>query len=853
MTLPVGQSTVERDIAKVKVQSIHAGVVAPDFEAKTLDGKPFKLSELRGKVVFIDFWATWCGPCVAELPKVKKLYEEFGGDNFVVVGISFDKDAETAQKFASARELPWIQIWAEKADKGPIANLYGVGGIPAKFLIGPDGKVIERDLRGEALAAAVGRHVRNVSGSGPVAAASDDDEVEGPSGGGGSVLGGFLAGLLRAGGAVPGEPLPEESPEARAVLDATLAHYRALKSYRDSYCYEARLEQKGRPLEEGRIDGTLASADGRIAVKWDYTHAYSDGEEVKWYWPSRGRWSYTAPSMTTAEALGGAPWSLSREPVGGGHPLAAVLAGGEDGDEYLPIVVVTGVQPAEREGRAGRLLSGRFRLDRLEHGSMLPFEAFIDGERQLFEEFRLDYTEGYRAVLRQSYERDPEAVEKAEIVITLRDVETDAEIPDDTFVPNAPGTRVYDPYYWTCSDEIAQPDKLLGQRAPALIGTTFDGGRFDLAAEHGKVVVVAFWATWMPQAEPLLREMQRLAADSAANVCFVGVNGNGAAGEAIMRQTVERCGVRFPQISDAEHGIAEEWHVTCLPLVYVVDSAGQVKAVFPTWTEDVRTALADCVGKLAAGETITAASFDEDEGLGMAITAPDEPGGNARVNLEESMMFSGSRWNMSEQDVDGDGEVELIFPDYQGGVSILKPSTGVVQKLRLPGLEGADVQAVRGVPVDGEVCWLCTAARYTTFDGSRMRMLLCLYSPRGELLWKLEPTLGPGVQGQAEAVGGDFDGDGRVEYVVGLALYVREQVDESSFRSTETGGRLIWIDDDGQVIADRKLDDQVSLLYAVPAPPGERATVLCVNGSQMERYTLLPESSEGEEVVSPVP
>jgi peroxiredoxin len=144
-----------RDIGKIKVRWVQAGIVAPEFEARTLDDQPFKLSELKGKVLLLDFWATWCAPCVAELPNVKAAYEKYKADGFEVVGVSFDKHAETAKKFVASKQLAWTQVWAEKADDGPIANLYGVGGIPATFLIGPDGKVIERDLRGDALTKAI--------------------------------------------------------------------------------------------------------------------------------------------------------------------------------------------------------------------------------------------------------------------------------------------------------------------------------------------------------------------------------------------------------------------------------------------------------------------------------------------------------------------------------------------------------------------------------------------------------------------------------------------------------------------------------------------------------------------------
>ena len=843
--LPVGQSTVERDIAKVKVRSVHAGVAAPDFEATTLDGKPFKLSELRGKVVLIDFWATWCGPCVAELPNVKKLHEQFGGEHFEVVGVSFDRDAATARKFVGARQLPWTQIWAEKADEGPIADIYGVGGIPATFLIGADGKVIERDMRGEVLTAAVGREVRKLAGGG--------GDTPGQSS---SLLVGLVRSLLQTGGAKPPPDLPHESPEARKVLDATLARYSKLKSYRDSFSCVAQLKQKNESPEEGQINGSLAWAEDCIASRSDVLDVYCDGREVTYYWPEVRRYVRQDRAGDLAEALCGLEWSPFGSQTAGVHTLAVMLAeraASKDDAENLPILVVTGVQAAARDGRAGRTLSGRFRFDGLEQGEALPFEAFIDDQRQLFEEFRLDYTEAHKAALRESYEGDPEAVERAEIVITLRDIELDEKIADDVFVLNAPGAQEYDMYSGTRSAEVPQPEKLLGKRAPTLAGTALDGARFDLSAERGKTAVVVFWATWAPQAEMVLREVQSLAATESPTVCFVGVSRNGTAGDTRVRQVIESSGARYPQLSDTSGDLADAWDVAYLPLVYVVNAEGRVQAMFPSWSDDTRQKLADCLGGLADGaprEAESAGGRSKDKGGGLLLKCEGEPVGDDRISVEQMDSVMASRWNMSEQDVDGDGEPELIFPDWQGGITIVKPSTGNVRRLSLPGLEGAGVQSVQGIRIDGETCWLCSGSRYS-YVGTSQRTVLCLYSPRGELLWKFQPDVDDDVESQTQAVAGDLDGDGRVEFVIGLTTYTRSQTGENSYVLNGMNGQLVWLDHSGRRIADRQLSNQVEMLYVASAPPGEPATLLCFSGGQLARYRLEPEEPAKETAATP--
>ena len=162
LELPTGISKLTHDIKDVKLLGVFVGGDAPEFEAPTLDDAKIRLSDFRGKVVLIDFWATWCTPCVAELPNVKKAYERFAGDGFVVISVSFDKDGATAKKYANKNGLTWPQVWIKGADKSPLAKLYGVSGIPATFLIGPDGKVAAKNLRGEKLISTVEREIRKL-------------------------------------------------------------------------------------------------------------------------------------------------------------------------------------------------------------------------------------------------------------------------------------------------------------------------------------------------------------------------------------------------------------------------------------------------------------------------------------------------------------------------------------------------------------------------------------------------------------------------------------------------------------------------------------------------------------------
>ena len=120
-------------------KALRIGDPVPPFSLQTLDGKTLSITSLRGKVVLLDFWATWCGPCRQAMPELKDLLQKNTGKPLVVISVSADETPDAPAKFARANGMTWIQAWDGQGKV--IGGVFGAGSLPSYVVIDADGRI----------------------------------------------------------------------------------------------------------------------------------------------------------------------------------------------------------------------------------------------------------------------------------------------------------------------------------------------------------------------------------------------------------------------------------------------------------------------------------------------------------------------------------------------------------------------------------------------------------------------------------------------------------------------------------------------------------------------------------------
>lgn len=140
-----------------ELEDLADGRAAPAFEGMTLEGKPLTLASFEGKVVLIDFWASWCEPCVDQVKDLQRAWRRYHDRGFEIIGVSLDDDLDAARQFVEDNQVRWPNVASGQGMLDPVAEKYSVQTIPTSYLVGRDGKIVARGLSGDAIGSGIAR------------------------------------------------------------------------------------------------------------------------------------------------------------------------------------------------------------------------------------------------------------------------------------------------------------------------------------------------------------------------------------------------------------------------------------------------------------------------------------------------------------------------------------------------------------------------------------------------------------------------------------------------------------------------------------------------------------------------
>jgi thiol-disulfide isomerase/thioredoxin len=150
--------------------------LAPAFEATTIDGKTVSLDDLQGKVVLIDFWATWCGPCREALPGIQRIAQKFAGQPLVVLSVSLDSDDAKWKSFVAEHKMTWLQT-RDGGFEGSLSHQFGVHAIPQTFTIDADGVLQDQHIGDAAIEGKIKKLVAQAQQMRPAVPATEEAKL----------------------------------------------------------------------------------------------------------------------------------------------------------------------------------------------------------------------------------------------------------------------------------------------------------------------------------------------------------------------------------------------------------------------------------------------------------------------------------------------------------------------------------------------------------------------------------------------------------------------------------------------------------------------------------------------------
>ena len=558
------------------------GLVGQPFvvEGVLLDGQPFDWSAYAGKVVLVDFWATWCQPCIEEMPNIRKNYELFKGQGFEVVGVNLDTEIGSVKEFLSLQELPWTSVTSQEVLGGkvdaedpsafaklPMAAKCGINGIPFLVLVGKDGKVDSLHVRGPKLQTRLTQLLGEPPAATPTEVPVDPTAPAKP------------AAEEKPAEEKPAEKPAEEKPAAEkpaeggaSIRRGAISPVAAMFAQAILTAEDAPAEKKEPPpaAEDPAINPYKAKPGLSTAQLIDYIERMFDKPKS-----IRAREGFTEAVVDACDRI------ISADPPA---KEAEYFVACESKCEALHRKACTGNEACDKQ-----LMEFVEKLKADERPRIARQVDFFTRERKVLDaaELPLDQVPALLKELQEYYAKEKlEArhLRMASSTVALINRLEDGDKREEHFVSFG-GT------FAKASDkELARYGKKLAKKPGStesdlvgkpleLVGTTHKGANFVWDSYRGKVVIVDFWATWCG---PCVREMPNVKAfydkNAARGFDIVGISLD--KDQEALAQFIEENQIGWETIAgDETQDLAAKYGVRGIPTLMLVDRDGKVVGV----------------------------------------------------------------------------------------------------------------------------------------------------------------------------------------------------------------------------------------------------------------------------------
>jgi outer membrane lipoprotein-sorting protein/peroxiredoxin len=422
------------------------GATPYELKAKDLNGKTHSWDEYKGKVVLLDFWATWCGPCIGELPNVLKNYATYNPKGFEIIGVSLDTDAKALENFVKTRDLKYVNLFDNKGWDAEDGKNYGVRAIPFTLLIGKDGKIAAVNPRGEklepAIKAALAQLPAGAENTGTATPAVAATPATAPI------------------AATPAANDAAFDPAARALLSESAKAYADLSGL--SMHFVSYNENGGKTSS---INGDMAFSrpdKARTTFNMGKTGVTLVSDGSKFYMqgtPTSYRVNDVQPGTAIASTISGIP-SIA------GVPLSMLV----DGKNPLDI-------PFPKWNSASLLEDNGVKLTLdMKNGPSYDFRLYLDPTDKLLRRVEVFITN---------------KGEKNTNLTSFTSIKANPQFASDTFAYSPPaGVKL------AVDPPMYDPKLVVGAKPYVLKGKDLNGKGVSWNQYKGKVVLLDFWATW---------------------------------------------------------------------------------------------------------------------------------------------------------------------------------------------------------------------------------------------------------------------------------------------------------------------------------------------------------------------